>query len=346
LNRFKICFGKGAALNITISDLAKVTGLAKSTVSGVLNNKSGFSERTRQKVLKAAEQYGYVPNEIARGLSIKSTKTIGLVIKDITNPFYSKITKGVQEVANENGYTVFLCSSFEDHQKEIDQIQAMIGRRVDGLIIAPLLEEVTFDHLFDLKRHGVPFVLLGSVPELECDFVEFDDYSGSRQVVDYLISCGHRSIGFVTGLRTSKASNQRFQGYKDTLSANGLQLNPHYIFEEAQHLSDGFEIGRKLVVMKDRPSAMICFDDVIAMGVIKAFESAFLKIPDDLSLVGFDDIDLMIFPLTTVSIPAYEAGKELVRTLLERISGDEVKEYRHIVFEEKLVIRSSVKSCN
>jgi DNA-binding LacI/PurR family transcriptional regulator len=159
-----------------------------------------------------------------------------------------------------------------------------------------------------------------------------------------LLGNGHQNIGFVTGLNTSKASKQRFQAYKDVLLANRVPINPAHIFEEAKDLSDGIEIGRRLIAMENRPSALICFDDVIAMGVIKALDNEGLKVPNDLSVVGFDDIELMIFPLTTVSIPTYEAGKALAQTLFERIFNERVKELKQIVFEEKLVIRSSVKS--
>lgn len=328
----------------TIADLAKMTGLAKSTISGVLNNKSGFSEKTRRKVLKAAEQYGYVPNEIARGLTSRVTKTIGLVIKDITNPFYNRLTKGIQDVANEFNYTVFLCSSGENQAAEIEQIQAMIGKRVDGLIISPLLEEVTFDHIYELKKRSTPFVLLGRIPGLACDYVEFDDYKGGQLVTDHLIQKRHTQIGFIAGLRTSRASRQRFTAFKDTLLANGLTLKEQYVFSDAKDLSDGVAIGNSLVAMNDRPSAIVCFDDAIALGVIKAFNNAGLKIPDDLSITGFDDIDLVIFPLTTVSLPAYEAGRTLARTLFDRIFGDQTSAYKQIVFDEQLIVRSSVKN--
>ncbi|KIL41367.1 hypothetical protein SD70_07975 [Gordoniibacillus kamchatkensis] len=223
-------------MNITIADLAKVTGLAKSTVSGVLNNKEGFSAKTRQKVLQAAEKYGYVPNEIARGLSSNSTGSIGLIIKDITNPFYNHMTKGVQEVAEEHGYTVFLCSSGESHQAEIKHIQAMVRKRVDGLVIAPLLEEVSFDHIFALNQKPVPFVLLGKIQGLECDTVEFDDYGGGRQAAELLLESGHTRIGFVRGLSTSRASKLRFEAFADTMRQRGVPIDEKFIFDGAKGL--------------------------------------------------------------------------------------------------------------
>lgn len=331
--------------DISIADLARLTGLAKSTVSGVLNNKPGFSEKTRRKVLAAAAQYGYVPNEIARGLTSKLTKTIGLVIKDITNPFYSRITKGVQEIAGEHGYTVFLCSSGEQHEAELAQIQAMIARRVDGLIIAPLLEGVPLEHLHDLKRKGLPFALLGSVPGLACDCVTFDDYGGGRAVTAYVIGQGHTRIGFVAGLKTSRASKLRHAAFKDQLLEHGLTLDSRYMFSEAASFQDGVRIGEQLARQSasERPTALICFDDVIAMGVIRGAQSCGMNVPDDLSVTGFDDIDLMAVPLTTVSVPTYEAGKTLARLLFERIFDEDAgSEYRQVGFEEHLVIRETV----
>jgi DNA-binding LacI/PurR family transcriptional regulator len=330
-------------MNITIADLARLTGLAKSTVSGVLNNKAGFSEKTRQKVWKAAEQYGYVRNEIARGLSSKTTGSIGLIIKDITNPFYNHITKGVQEVAGEHGYTVFLCSSGESHQAEIEHIQAMVRKRVDGLIIAPLLEEVKFDHIFALKNMPLPFVLLGKIPGLACDTFEFDDYGGGRQVTEHLLSNGHTRIGFVRGPRTSKAAKMRFTAYLDTMKEHGIEVEERFLFHEANGLADGMAIGGLIADMKERPTAVICFDDVIAIGLIKTFLASGLKVPDDLSVVGFDDIELKTFPLTSVSIPTYDAGKAMAWTLFDRIFERRVTDFQHIMFEQKLVIRSSVK---
>jgi DNA-binding LacI/PurR family transcriptional regulator len=329
--------------NPTISDLAKLTGLAKSTISGVLNNKEGFSEETRQKVLKAAEQLGYVPNELARGLTSKSTRSIGLIIKDITNPFYNHITKGVQEVAEEHGYTVFLCSSGESHKAEIKHMEAMTRKRVDGLIIAPLLEEVTFDHFYDLKKKGIPFVLLGRIPGLSCDTFEFDDYGGGRQATEHLLQCGHTRIGFVQGPRTSRAAKLRFAAFLDTMKDHGLVPDPRHVFDHTSSLAEGMEIGRRLAEMEDRPSAVICFDDLIAIGLIKAFQGAGLRVPDDLSVVGFDDIEFNTFPLTTVSIPTYDAGKAMAWTLFDRILQRRESGYKHIQFEQRLVVRASVK---
>jgi DNA-binding LacI/PurR family transcriptional regulator len=331
-------------MNITIGDLAKVTGLAKSTVSSVLNNKEGFSEKTRQKVLKAAEMYGYVPNEIARGLSSNSTGSIGLIIKDITNPFYNHITKGVQEVAEEHGHTVFLCSSGESHQAEINHIQAMVRKRVDGLIIAPLLEEVSFEHFFALKQKSVPFVLLGKIQGLACDSVEFDDYGGGRQAIEHLVESGHTRIGFVRGLPTSRASKLRFEAYVDTMKERGIPIDDRFIFDEAKGLADGMAAGIRLAESEDRPTAVICFDDVIAIGLIKSFTACGLQVPEHMSVVGFDDIEMTTFPLTSVSIPTYEGGKTLARKLFQRIIERETVSFEHVILKEKLIVRSSVNN--
>ncbi|WP_246042349.1 LacI family DNA-binding transcriptional regulator [Cohnella pontilimi] len=331
-------------MNTTIADLARITGLAKSTISGILNGKTGFSEKTRKKVMQLAQEHGYIPNEIAKGLSSRSTKSIGLIIKDITNPFYNHITKGVQEVAIEHGYTVFLCSSGENQELEIDHIEAMVRKRVDGLVIVPLLEEVSFDHIFDLKRKRMPFVTLGQIPGLSCDTFEFDDYDGGCQVTQHLISKGHERIGFVCGLKTSKASKQRLTGFLDTMKQHGLVPDEALIFKETGSMAEAQEIGRRLAASDDRPTALICFDDVIAIGVIKAFMAAGLNVPNDMSVIGFDDIDTTAFPLSSVSIPTYEAGKAMGTRLFDRIFQRDDSDFRYVKYDLKLVERASVKN--
>lgn len=329
-------------MRVTISDLSKATGLSKSTISGVLNNKSGFSRKTREKVFQAAKELGYVPNEIAIGLSSKSTRTIGLIIKDITNPYYNQLTKGVQEVASEHGFTVFLCSSGEDQKAEVEHIRVMERKRVDGIIIAPLLEEVSFVHFFKLKQRGVPFVLLGEIEGLECDYVKFDDYDGGLQVMDHLLDYGHRRIAYIKGPRTSRSSKERFQAYCDKLKESGITPDPKIVFDNPADEESVLSIARTLTAMHDKPTAVVCFDDMIAVQFIKAFQKLGVRVPDDISLVGFDDIEWVAFPLTSVSIPTYEAGKMLAEALFSRIM-DTGAEYLQHTFKEKLMIRSSVK---
>jgi DNA-binding LacI/PurR family transcriptional regulator len=189
----------------------------------------------------------------------------------------------------------------------------------------------------------MPFVLLGKIPGLSCDTYEFDDYDGGRQVTEHLLSMGHTRICFVRGPKTSKAAKMRYSAFIDTLKGHGIEEDERYVFQNANGLVDGMSIGKQIAEMSDRPTAVICFDDVIAIGVVKALMEAGLNVPEDLSIIGFDDIELNTFPLTTVSIPTYEAGKALAWTLFDRILQRRVSGFQHITFEQKLVIRSSVR---
>ena len=282
-------------MRLTISDIAKKTGYAKSTVSAALNNKPGVKPKTREEIQRIAAEMNYIPNEFARNLSMQTTNTIGIIVRDITNPFYAKICRAIENIASEHAYTTLILNTDGIREKELNAIRVMSGQMVSGVIID--ISGKDTDLLMELNKFGLPFVVFGTTAgELAADSVEADDYNGAYQAAEYLYSCGHRKIGFVHGGMESVYSQRRLRGIRKALEHNGIELE---------------ENGR--------------------------------QVPDDISIIGFDDIELMTFPLTTVQIPEYEMGEKAAELLFDKIMGKASGSPREILLDTELVVRKSVK---
>ena len=331
-----------STVKINISDLARITGFAKSTVSAALNNKPGVNPETRERILKAAEQLNYIPNELARGLSSKTSATIGVIVRDITNPFYARMCRAIEQVAYTHGFSIIISNTDGIPEKEINAIRLMIGKMVSGIIVD--ISGNDLDLFFELKKSNIPYVLFGTCQgNIDADCVEADDYGGAFKAVEHLISCGHDKIGFVHGGADSIYSQRRLNGIKDAFLKYHIQFNDNYILHKAKKLEDGYQIGKLLTGKKDRPTAVIAYNDLVAIGILKAFGEEGLMVPDYMSIIGFDDIELMTFPLTTVKIPTYEMGVEASELIIKRIKGDKPARSRRIVLNTELIIRKSVK---
>ena len=328
-------------MRLTISDIAKKTGYAKSTVSAALNNKPGVKPKTREEIRRIAAEMNYVPNEFARNLSMRTANTIGIIVRDITNPFYAKICRAVENIASGHGYTTLLLNTDGIREKEQDAIKVMSGQIVSGVIID--ISGKDMDLLMELDKFGLPFVVFGAAArELAADSVEADDYDGAYQAAEYLYSCGHRKIGFVHGGTESVYSQRRMKGIQDALERNGLKLEEKYIYHQAKTIQEGYLIGKKLADVQELPTAVIAYNDLVAVGIIRALEEKGMQVPEDLSIIGFDDIELMTFPLTTVRIPEYEMGEKAAELLFDKISG-KGGEPKEVLLNTELVVRKSVK---
>lgn len=336
-------FGKrGITVRLTISDIAKKTGYAKSTVSAALNNKPGVKPKTREEIQRIAAEMNYIPNEFARNLSMQTTNTIGIIVRDITNPFYAKICRAIENTASEHAYTTLILNTDGIREKELNAIRVMSGQMVSGVIID--ISGKDTDLLMELNKFGLPFVVFGTTAgELAADSVEADDYNGAYQAAEYLYSCGHRKIGFVHGGMESVYSQRRLRGIRKALEHNGIELEEKYIFYKAKTIQEGYLMGKKLVNFEDLPTAIIAYNDLVAVGMIRALEENGRQVPDDISIIGFDDIELMTFPLTTVQIPEYEMGEKAAELLFDKIMGKASGNPREILLDTELVVRKSVK---
>lgn len=340
----EIDFGQddgGWDMPLTIKDVAERAGVSASTVSRVLTSSAPVQDATKRAVEDAIRELGYRPNGLARSLRNKETKTIGLIIPDVANPFFPEVAKGVEDAACRRGYSVILCNSGNDRAKEAMYFRVLQERRIDGMIITGSGSLDQYAHL--RSRDSSPVVFLDRNAEgLEVDSVEADSYGGAAQAVRHLLELGHRQIAFVSGSSVSTGSRRR-SGYIDTLTAHGIVPPPEYIIPGDFTLEAGRRAGLQLLGLNPRPTAVFVSSDIAAIGVMMAAESLSLSIPGDLSVAGFDNTLLALVSrpaLTTVSQPKYEMGGQAVKLLLERLQKKRQK-VKHLLLPTRLEVRGS-----
>lgn len=328
-----------------MSDVAREAGVSLMTVSRVINDKEDVSTETRERVLKIIANLDYRPSAIARSLATQETRTIGLVIPDVTNPFFADITRGVEHLAYAQGYHVFLCNSEEDPQRELGVILSLEEKRVDGLILCSsrIEEKVLIDLLARL-----PVVVLinralnlGGEDSFQC--VILDDAQGGRIATQHLISTGHQRIGFLAGPLASFSGQGRKQGYLAAMLAAGLAPDPDWIIHCQPTVEGGDQACRELLTRCPELTALFCFNDLVAVGALHACAEIGRSVPKDIAIVGHDDIPLaaLVSPrLTTCRVPRHELGSLAVEALLERLK-DCPSGCQPIVLEPELVLRNS-----
>ncbi len=333
-------------MRITISDIAKLANVSKSAVSIVLNNKSGVSEATRKKVLGTIKKYNYYPNQIAQSLAARETKSIGLIIKEIDNPYFAKVMKGVYDACSKLGYSVLLGSSELSSEKESEIINALLTKRVDGLLISPLQSEDTdFTYLANLLNDDYPLVILGEIKNFSTNRVDIDNINAAYDAVSYLIKLGHKRIAHLAGPVHSGHGQKRMEGYKQALIDNSIPINKNYILSIDPYTANGYKAGIELFSNNDLlPTAVFCYNDLVAIGLINALLDLKIPVPDKVSVVGFDNIDFSEFikiPLTTIQMPAYEIGKAAATMLVNQITNSHSTQTEKVILEHTLIERSS-----
>ncbi len=333
-------------MQMTISDIAKLANVSKSAVSIVINNKAGVSNKTRSKVLETIKKYNYSPNYIAQSLAARETKSIGLIIKKIDNPYFSKVMKGVYDTCSELGYSPLLASSELSSEKESEMITALMSKKVDGLIISPLLiENANFNQLGNLINDNFPLVVLGGIKNYLTNSVDIDNIKAAYDAVSKLIELGHTRIAHFAGPAHSSHGQKRLEGYKQALFENNLPINNDYILPVEPYITNGYKTGKELFLKKmELPTAVFCYNDLIAIGLINALLELGIKVPETVSVVGFDNIDFGEFlkiPLTTINMPAYEIGKAAANLLIRQIRNSATPMNENIIIEHELIDRSS-----
>ncbi len=316
------------------------------TVSRVLNNSGYVAPATRQRVEQVINELGYVRNALASGLLRGRTRTIALIVSDITNPFFTTVVRGVEDLAQRNGYTVIVGNSDESLEKERDYVATLIGKQIDGLLLSPT-GNGSRSMLDALSRRGMPFVLIDRyIESLNVDTVIGDNIAGAQMLTRHLILLGHRRIALVNGRRESSANRDRQRGYHEALVEHGIGIQPDLITESAYRRDEAYRVVQRLLALPpdQRPTAIIACNNMLVIGVIEALRAAGLTVPQDMAVVCFDDIELAsaIDPfLTVVAQPVRSFGTIAAQFLFERLDGDAGQQARKVVLTPELIVRRS-----
>lgn len=328
---------------ITMLDIANKVGVSKTTVSMVLNNKNGqISEATKNKILGIAEELGYIPNSLARGLSTNRTGTIGIVLPDIINPFFSEMARAIEDAASLLDYNVIICNSDNNIDKEEKYVKLLIGKLVDGVIFAAggkSGKSIKF-----LKNNNIPFVLIDRHIEGYEDAygVYCKNKEGVIEGVKYLHNKGKKKIAFIMGPKNIQVSRQRLEGYMYAMEQYG-QLDKNLILETKLTLEGGMKATKELLTNHGAVDAIMYSNDMMALGGMKYLTRKGYKIPQDMGLMGFDNIKLTQFiepELTTIGQPIYDMGQQACKILINVINK-EIQE-KQVFFSPKLIIRGTV----
>jgi LacI family transcriptional regulator len=326
----------------TIKDVARRVGVSTATVSHVINNTRYVSEGLRKKILEAIDELHYHPNAVARSLVKKKTHTIGIIISDILNPFYTAIVRGIEDVTYQSGYNVMLCNSDEDPEKEVLYIQILLERRIDGLVISSAFRGVVHPLLSKLKM--VPLVtIVRKVRGLASDSVFGDNLEGVYQAIRHLIQLGHRRIAIISGPQGLSSGEERFLGYQKALGDRGITADANFIKFGDFKRESGYTLTKEVLQQKEVPTALFVANNQMTIGALNAINELKIRVPKDLSLVSFDDMEWYSFlspPLTTVEQSPYLMGKTAGETLLQRINKKR-KSIKKIIIPSRLIVRES-----
>jgi LacI family transcriptional regulator len=326
---------------VTMAEVAREAGVSKQTVSRVLNNKGEISQATRRQVLAVIERLDYRPSNIARGLATNKTMTLGLVVPDIGNPFFSEITRGADGAAHAAGYSLLLGNTFEDPERETDVLRTLEEKRVDGIV---LCSSRLPDNRLDEFCAGQPVVLVNRQHEGDhAGSVRVDDAAGADEAVHHLIQSGRRVIGFLSGPPTSRSGQERAKGYAAALEGAGLSFDASLQAHSAPTLEGGLAAAQSLLTAWPDMDALFCYNDLVAVGALQACAKLGRRVSEDVAVVGCDDIplaEMVTPPLTTLHVSQQEMGASAIQLLLNKINGC-ADECREIVLRPKLVIRAS-----
>ena len=333
-------------MNVTIKDIARELGICYSSVSRALNGKPGVSDETRKKISEKAKEMGYRPNELARGLVSRVSKTIGVIIPDILNPLFNEIATGIIETANNNKYDVFLCISNWDRKKEAEYLQTFLEKRVGGVIIKTA-DDSPADNLDNLNLPVVGFE--NSSARDNYSFVEVDNVKGGYLAAKHLLDCGYRKIAFIGGKKNSFSHNDRYKGFLKAFEEKHISFDRSLVFTGEFNIESGYMLAKEMFTYHMDVDAVFACNDVTALGVLKYLDQNNIKPAVDVGIVGFDDIrysDLPMVNLTTVKQPKYLIGKIMMETLLEDIrkkeEGSDIIS-RRIILEPELIQRGTTK---
>lgn len=334
-------------MKVTISDIARMANVSKATVSRVINNKpDGVSKETRDRIMQLVADLKFQPSMIARGLVTKKTKSIGLIIPDITNPFFPQLVRGAEDYANKFGYHIFLCNSDKSIKKEEEYLHAFVEKSVDGVILTSNISATDSQYKL-LKQNNIPCVLLDRyVENKEYEAGVFlDNIKGAYMATEFLLRHDHKKIAFISGPLAVTTSMNRLKGYEMALQEKGIQVNPELILEGDYLINSGYTLVSKLIEEGKEFTAIFAGNDMMAIGAIKALRGKNVKIPEEVEIIGFDNIEIsqIIEPaLSTIAQPAYEMGAKGADVIIKLIEGKKLKT-KNVILEPELMLRGTTR---
>ncbi len=333
----------------TISDVARRAKVSLATVSRVLNNSGYVKEETKQRILAAIKEMNYTPSAIARSLSKSETNTIGVIVPDITNAYFGEIIKGISEIAEKNNLNIILFNTDNYLNKEVRALNLLKEQRIKGVIMTPGFGEEKFNETYikTINNLDIPIILVAAdIKFTKLNGIFVDNIKGGFDATNLLIKEGHTKIGIMTGLLSSEPAMDRLVGYKKALKENNIPFNNKYIFYGDFKLDKAYELTKKLLNGKDKPTALVICSNMMTMGVIKALKDQNKDIPKDLAIVGFDKIDFLDIVglnITYMEDSPIQLGRASMDMLCDIISNTDNTSVKRLIISPKIIIKGSEK---
>jgi len=329
---------------VTIKDVGKEANVSFSTVSRVIRNAKNVRPETRKRVLEAIRKLNYRVDGIARGMVKKQTKTIGVCISDITNPYYPPLVRGVENTINKFAYNLLLCNTDESVEKEENYLELLLEKRTDGLIIAPVGEKIT-SCLKEFLKRNIPVVLIDrKIEDILADQVCVDNFEGAFIAVEHLIKLGHKRIAMIAGSSNISTIQERIKGYLEALRSHNIDVDDSLIVREGSKIEAAVKATEALFKINAPPTAIFCSNSLMSMGVLIGLKKLSKKVPEEVAVIGFDDLEwseALNPPLTVVSQPNYAIGATAAQLLIQRLLKEGPSEKQTIVLKTNLIIRES-----
>ncbi|MDD7544962.1 HTH-type transcriptional repressor PurR [Actinobacillus porcinus] len=332
----------------TIKDVAKLAGVSTTTVSHVINETRHVADETKQIVLKAIEELHYSPSAVARSLKVNTTKSIGMIVTTSEAPYFAEIIHAVEDQCYRQGYSLFLCNTQNNPEKIKNHVDMLAKKRVDGILV--MCSEYKADSLDLLKGfNAIPMVVMDWGPlNPNTDRILDNSFEGGYLAGKHLVDNGHTEIGYLSAELTKTTARKRYEGFLKALHEAGLQMNPDWLLEGSFEPEDGYECMNRLLAQPKCPTAVFCCNDIMAFGAISAITEKGLRVPDDISIIGYDNVHISRFcapPLTTIHQSKARLGEQALKLLFDRINTKS-DERSTIEIHPELVIRKSVKKRN
>lgn len=332
----------------TIRDVAKRAGVSNATVSNVLNDKEKVSESTRREVIAAIEALNYRRGASDQKAEAEDMKSVGLVIKEIHNPYFADVSVGVQQKASEEGFGFVLVNSEGSRTAEVEAVDLLLEMDVDGVIINPLLDrDADLSHLFNLKRQNVSLVLLEEVHGLKASLVDVDNVRAAQDITSYLFELGHEHVIHFAGPEHSMHSTKRVEGFRQAFFESHQVYSESFVVRAGSQRKAGYRAGMKYfrdLPASERPTAVTCYNDLVAIGLLRALGELEIEVPKEVSVTGFDNIEPCKYapvPLTSMGVPTQKMGRTAMEELIRQVEASVQPELQRVSLEARMEVRAS-----